>query len=262
VLPAVATEVLRLMRGDDASATDLSALVHKDPGIAARVLRLANSATYAPRSPITTLPLAIARIGTRALAAAIMAIALEEGVFHVPGFEAELASRWRHSLGAACFAREVARARGRDADTAFLCGLLHRIGEPVLLQAALEEAPALGLPTKGPAARVRLFALAGELAPLVGTSVGARWELPPVVVAAARHHDEPAAAGEHAVDCAVVFVARQLTTSALAPDESTPAVTPEAPAYALLGLADADLAALAARAGAVRQEIDALTGAA
>lgn len=261
VLPKVATEVLRMIRDEDSDVAKLSGLVHTDPSVAARVVRLANSAAYAPRSPITSVPVAIARIGTRALGETVLAIAIESGVFHVPGFEAELTSQWRHSVGAACYARELARTRGRDGDEAFLCGLLHGIGQPVLLQAGIEEASALGIPTKGAAARVRLFAAASALAPAAGAMVTARWELPAPVVAAARHHDDPSAAGPHAVDCALVFVARQLTACALAPEDSSPDIAADGPGFALLSLGEPELAALLARRTAVRAEVDAMTGA-
>jgi len=55
MLPLVATEVMSLARSANANAAQLAALVHKDPSLAARLLRVANPAAYASATPIVSL---------------------------------------------------------------------------------------------------------------------------------------------------------------------------------------------------------------
>ncbi len=45
-LPAVAIEVLRLTRDEDATVNDLADVISSDPALAARILKSANSANY------------------------------------------------------------------------------------------------------------------------------------------------------------------------------------------------------------------------
>jgi HD-like signal output (HDOD) protein len=259
MLPEVAAEVLRMTADDSANIARLSVLIHKDPALAARAVRLANSAAYAPRMPIASLQQAITRLGLAALREVVVSASIESGVFHVPGFEAELRGLWRHSLASALYAKEIARRRRFDVDSAFLCGLVHRIGAPVTLQAALDGAAGQELPMRSAAGRLHVFALASELAPLAGATVTSSWKLPPEVVACARYHEAPEAAGLGARDCAVVFVARQLATTALAPEGSAPAVTPEHAAYAIAGLNEREIDGLLLKLAAMRAQVDELT---
>jgi hypothetical protein len=67
--PAVSpsASLLRLeqqLRQGDSNARQLAKLIDGSPALAARVLRMANSAFYAPAEPVTTLSRAVALLGT------------------------------------------------------------------------------------------------------------------------------------------------------------------------------------------------------
>jgi HD-like signal output (HDOD) protein len=259
LLPKVANEVLQATIEASTDAARLGALIHKDPALAGQILRIANSAAYAPSMQIVSLQQAVARLGLVTVREVALAASVQHGVYQIPGFEDELQGLWRRSLAAAGYAKLVARARGMDADGAFLCGLLHRVGAPVVLQVAVDEAKALRLSMKAADARLQIFALADDLAAAAGASVGRAWNLPAPVLASMAHHDDPAAAGVHARDVAVVFVGAQLGATALAPEGMASALTPEHPAYELLKLTPADLEKLLASAKGIRIQIDAIT---
>ena len=59
---------------------------------------------------------------------------MQSGVFRVPGYEPVLNQLWRHALASGAFAKEIARVRRLNVESAFLCGLLHSVGKPALLQ--------------------------------------------------------------------------------------------------------------------------------
>ena len=63
VLPAVAADVLACIDGDDCDAHSLAELIQRDPSLAANLLRVANSARFAPSEPIVSLNQAISRLG-------------------------------------------------------------------------------------------------------------------------------------------------------------------------------------------------------
>src|SRR5512144_1207779 len=93
--PRIATEVLALTRDQDADFTRIAQLLHQDPALAGHVLRIANSPTHLPRSPIVSLQQAITRLGLRMLAEIALIASVQSGVFRVPGYEAELKQIWR-----------------------------------------------------------------------------------------------------------------------------------------------------------------------
>jgi HD-like signal output (HDOD) protein len=262
LLPQVAMQVVELAGSDRADAAHLSALIHRDPALAGQVLRIANSPAYQPRMPIVSLQQAIARLGLGVLSEIALAASLQSGVFRVPAaFAPMLREQLEVALGTAAYAKEVARLRRLSVETAFLCGLMHDIGRPVVLQAALDEAARLRLPLGGAAGE----ALAGELAALcaehavaAGLLVAEAWKLPAPVRASVAHHDAPAAAGAHARDAAVTHAARRLALAALVPAAQSAEDVHEHAAFAELNLYRDEVAALLARGEAIRDAVKSL----
>ncbi len=212
LLEGAAAEVLAACGREDRDAGWLSERVRRDPALAAHVLRIANSAAFAPREPIVSLAQAISRLGLKTLRDVALAAALQAQVFAVPGHEARLAALWRHSSTAGAWAGEIARARRRNVEGAFLCGLLHDVGKAVLLQLAssLERELALAFDPEG--LEPALDLLHAE----VGGALAARWQLPEWVGAAiVEHHavgeDSGAqSAGMHADEARTIWLADRL----------------------------------------------------
>ena len=131
---------MRLTRGEDAggdasdaSTAELAQLIQRDVALAGQVMRVANSALYARRSPVVTLPQAIAWLGMREIRNIAFAVALKGQVFASAYFRAEMTDLWRESVITALFAQEIARLKRRNVESAYLCGLLHRAGMAVIL---------------------------------------------------------------------------------------------------------------------------------
>ena len=64
-LPAVALEIVRLSHDPRVSIDKIAEVVEKDPGLAAKTLRLANSSYYGASRPIVSLRQALVRVGLR-----------------------------------------------------------------------------------------------------------------------------------------------------------------------------------------------------
>ncbi len=185
LLEGAASEVLAACGREDRDASWLSERVGRDPSLAAHVLRIANSAAFAPREPIVSLSQAISRLGLKTLRDVAIAAALQAQVFAVPGHEVRLAALWRHSATTGAWAGEIARARRRNVEGAFLCGLLHDVGAAVLLQLVCTLERELGLGFDAQSLEPALDLLHAE----VGGSLAARWQLPDWVGSAiAAHH--------------------------------------------------------------------------
>ena len=131
-LPQTLSEVLRTVRDDKGSAQDLAAVLEKDPGLATKVLRAANSPYYNGGREITSVRQAVMTLGMRA----VSALALSTSVYDISGRWQSSVDRvrfWRHSLEVALIARALAETVGYAyPDEVFVGGLLHDIGILVL----------------------------------------------------------------------------------------------------------------------------------
>jgi putative nucleotidyltransferase with HDIG domain len=253
LLPRVATEIMAIVRDADADAATLAKLIHQDPALAAHVLRIANSPAFLPRSPIVSLQQAITRLGFGTLGEIALAASLQGGVFRVPGFESELASIWRHALASASFAREVARQRRCNVESSFLCGLLHTIGKPAILQAGIDIArDRRRVAEPGP-----LVALAEELHCEVGQAVAERWGLPAVVVNAISTYRSYDTAPEAPIEPMITWVADRLAERLFLDEPDLDSLRSD-PAFEHLNFYPEDVDALFARTEKVREAVEAM----
>ena len=212
--PQIATEIMRLTRGDAAgdeagntSAQELAALIQRDLALAGQVMRVANSALYARRTPVVTLPQAIAWLGIREVRNIAFAVAVQGQVFSSTYFRNEMNELWRESVITALFAQEIARLKRRNVESAYLCGLLHRAGMAVILSRVgsavlkhrlnAEAGPVIDLATRHEAR--------------VGTHLAIAWTLPPVVSAAITHWRDPPQAELSKTEVMEVALARQIS---------------------------------------------------
>jgi putative nucleotidyltransferase with HDIG domain len=130
-LPVVVTKVLHLIQDPDLNIRTLSRILSDDAALASRILAASRSAFYAQRTLPPTLPAAIQVIGFNTLRK-ILYTSSTQKLFGAGG---KLAQKlWSHSLGVALGTRTLAqRIRLEDPEQAFLAGLLHDVGEMVLI---------------------------------------------------------------------------------------------------------------------------------
>jgi HD-like signal output (HDOD) protein len=190
-LPHVAVRVLQLVGDDGASLRDFAEVIQTDRGLSGRLLRLANSAYFAQRKPVSTLQRATVLIGLDRL----KAIALG---FHISraagGADAALVKRvWTLNLFRAWLAHRLAEVVERSvAGEAFLVSLLADAGEPLLLE--FQPEPEKGYPwTATPARRFHYeFHSLAFTHVDVAASLARFWRLPPVLTRPiALHHTPP-----------------------------------------------------------------------
>ena len=218
--PQVVTEVMRLTRGEgagteapDASTTELASLIQRDMALAGQVMRVANSAVYARRNPVVTLPQAIAWLGIREIRNIAFAVALKGQVFASSYFRAEMTDLWRESVITALFAQEIARLKRRNVESAYLCGLLHRAGMAVILN----RVGAAVLKHRLTPDPDHVLQLASRQETRVGTLLSIAWQLPPSVSAAISHWRDPPAAEMSRIEVMEVALARQISDELRAP---------------------------------------------
>jgi putative nucleotidyltransferase with HDIG domain len=186
LLPNIVWEVMELTASDDVDARKLSELIHRDQALAGHILRVANSPAYMPRMPIVSLHQAVSRLGTAVLGEIAFTVSLQSRVFDVEGYEQEIQTLWSHAVGTGAYAKEIARLRRSNVEGAFLCGLLHDIGKPVLLQTLVDLQHTFEL-TIEPAA---MSAVMEAYHVQVGSLIATQWGLPPHVAESITYHHD------------------------------------------------------------------------
>ncbi len=192
LLPESTGRLLLLLQAAEVDFREVDQLVSSEAVLAARVLRVANSSAYRSRRQVASIREALTRIGIRQT----MRIALSEqvaSVFNVPGFEDLARTSWLEARLCSLYAAGIAGGLGEDEDTAFVCGLLHAVGRPIVLQVVVQVAEQLREPL--PAAAARGWVEAWYVP--VGRRLSRSWGLPEVVRTVIGMHRRPSQAREH-----------------------------------------------------------------
>jgi HD-like signal output (HDOD) protein len=215
--PQVVSEVMRLTRGSaandptadagDTNTAELAQLIQRDMALAGQVMRVANSALYARRSPVVTLPQAIAWLGIREIRNIAFGVALKGQVFASAYFRNEMTDLWRESVITALFAQEIARLKRRNVESAYLCGLMHRAGMAVILN----NVGVAVVKNRLTPETSHVLNLAARHEARIGTHLSIAWQLPPAVSAAIAHWSNPPAAEMSRTEVMEVALARQIS---------------------------------------------------
>jgi HD-like signal output (HDOD) protein len=131
VMPEVAVQLMRSLEREDTSMHEVAALIERDPSLAVKVLRVANSAGVGAQREVANLRDAANLLGMRrlrglSLAACVSNMFPKDGQFDRPRF-------WRHGLATAGHAKVLAGLCDIDPDTAYIAGLVMRIGRVLML---------------------------------------------------------------------------------------------------------------------------------
>ncbi|MDF0668829.1 MAG: HDOD domain-containing protein [Nitrospira sp.] len=246
LLPQAASQVLALAADPASDAAKLSALIHQDQALAAHVLKIANSPAYMPRSPVVSLQHAVAMLGITLLSEIAFTASLKVGAFQVPGYEDEVKQLWRHSLATGAFAKEVARAKRMNVESAYLCGLLHEIGKPVVLRITTTiareksddwvKALATILDNKS-----HIKTLIEGYHTHVGVLIADKWSLPKQVAEAIQYYRDYEHTTTFRQECMLTFIADRLASHLLTPEEMPEESLRDHPVFAELNLYPQDV---------------------
>jgi len=187
--PAVVQKLLKLT-GSDANSRQYAEIIAADQGLAAKVLRLVNSAFYSLREPICSLGQASGLLGTKTLKSLALSIS-SMNLFNrsCPGFDPK--AFWKHSISVGLAAQRLGTVfLPRLEQELYVAGLLHDMGVALLVQYLTEE---YGLvirlvQSSGRPLEDAEMEVLGITHPEVGHMLASRWMLPRLVCDGIRHH--------------------------------------------------------------------------
>lgn len=212
LLPTSAMQVFHLASDADADIGKVAGMIETDQKLATGVLRVANSVAYSPRQEIVTLRQAIMRLGLKSLCEIVLGAAFKATVFSDDRYMEPMHAYWRAGIGTALWAKELARLRRKNVETAYLCGMLHNVGEPMTLKivAGMDNAPEFD---------VALAGMISQHAEKVGGILADTWQLPEVVKTCISHYQTYDDAENYRDEACAVNAARELLLSGDNPDE-------------------------------------------
>ena len=218
-LPSVGVRVNEVVNDPNSTADDIGKLISQDPALAARVLRIANSPAYGLSAQITTITRAVAIVGTQLIRDLVLATSTISAFKDIPNELVSLENFWSHSLYCGIAARLLAEQRGmKHAETEFLAGLLHDIGQLVIFRKEPEAARrALLLSVEGPddlALHKAEQAVFGFDHAQVGATLLRHWHFPDLLVACVEKHHAPQEEQKFPIEVSLVHIANSIATLA------------------------------------------------
>lgn len=200
VLPQVVSEVLRLADDPDCSPNRVEKIIERDPAIAAKILKVANSPYYG-QSRVPTISRAISVLGINLMRSLVVGIAYQQVIGAretAKGFSKM--EFWRHSVATATAARILGKLRmPAKAEELFCAAMMHDIGYLVLDRfepKEFERAIAFAMDSHVP-----LFEAENQIMGLDHAQVGGlladEWSLSPMMKHGILYHHCPIMDGEY-----------------------------------------------------------------
>jgi len=214
-LPEVVVRVMRLAEDPRTDAQSIARVIATDQAMAARVLKLANSAFYGLPRRVSTLSEAVVILGFRTIKnLAIAASTFELLNREVAGYWLQRGELWRHSLACAIGAQLIARrVRLPVSEEAFVGGLLHDIGKVAInlfVREQFDQIMERALQDRIPFVEAEQAVLGFNHA-MAGGLIAEKWNLPPLLVSVIKYHHQPSSAPEKEPMISVVHLADLLS---------------------------------------------------
>jgi HD-like signal output (HDOD) protein len=214
-LPDVYLRLREVMESDNASMADAAEVIALDPALAARVLRMANSAFYGFRSQVDTITRAANILGMQKIHDLVLAAGISKAFDGITNELMDIDTFWYRSVHCGFLSQAIASGSGlRNTESLFVRGLLHDIGHLVLFS-HYPDACREALSHADEGLEARLFAeheAIGVDALEFAAELARVWQLPRAFVDSFQHLMRPEdVAGPLAREVALLHIAVQFS---------------------------------------------------
>lgn len=211
-LPATFYKIMKVMESPYSSALHIAEVVGKDSSLAAKLLKLVNSAFYGFPSKVDSISRAVALVGTRELTSLALGISVITVFDGIPATVMDMEGFWKHSISCGVYASLIASSRqGRADERFFVAGLLHDLGRLLMVR----KHPGFCLDALGMSRRQGVPAFMAEQRYFgydharVGGMLCKAWRIPATIEQMIRHHHDPFNS-RHVVDASTIHLANSL----------------------------------------------------
>ncbi|RJX25963.1 MAG: HDOD domain-containing protein [Desulfurivibrio sp.] len=193
-LPDVASRINREMQSESLNAKLLGEIIADDTALAAKVLRLANSAFYGLQKQVTTLNKAVMILGFNTVKNLALSVSIYALFKERPGSPIDVKGLWLHSLGTAVAAQIITEnVYKKLGEEAFLFGILHDIGKIAFINAMpgeYEKVLVLLRDQQMPQADAEVEVI-GFNHQRLGSQLLDIWKFPDNIIQAVKYHHDP-----------------------------------------------------------------------
>lgn len=192
-MPSAATRMLSLTESSSVQASVAAEILSSDQALAARVLKIANSSTYALSRQVGTVTEAVVIIGFKGLRELVAGVAVQKYFHGTKEREETRKILWSHSLAVGCMGKMICRRlHHHSPEHTFLAGLLHDIGRAVFqdfMPEKFKEAKRLANIDAVPLyiAEKHVF---GRCHTEIARDLCTRWDLPDYLISVCNHHHD------------------------------------------------------------------------
>lgn len=136
VIPKVLVDLMDAIQRQDVNIDSLVKIIEQDAGMSASILAAAHASIYKQWGEITNLKKIVQVMGLSAVKTLIMTRAIQQFFARIPPAQQQHVDIiWYHSLTCAHLARNLAQLTAYEfPDEVYLAGLIHRLGQLILLQ--------------------------------------------------------------------------------------------------------------------------------
>lgn len=258
--PKVLPRLKQLLGDPNSSMSEIVMLIRLDPGIAARVLQVGNSAYYSKGARCFTVDEAVNRVGYEQVYQLVSyAVASQVLVRPLKVYGIEADDVWTLSVSCALAAETLAARSGQDRDVAYTVGLLHSLGMVAIDDWALRHRPELQLGSEGfPREAIeRERAELGFTQAETGAALLRAWEFPHSMCEPMRWQYAPRSCAAHTRMACLLHCAKWIRSVVCAPGGERPPLPAEA-ALQMVPLRASDLLAIAKDVEARLREVSSL----
>jgi HD-like signal output (HDOD) protein len=218
--PKVLPRLKQLLSDGNSAMHEIVALIRLDPGIAARVLQMANSAYFSKGVRCFTVDEAVNRVGYEQVYELVSyAVASQVLVRPLDSYAIEADDLWKMSVACALAAEALAERTKQDRNVAYTIGLLHSVGMVAIDEWALRNTKPLTFKTVGfpreavESERAQLGFTQAE----TGCALLRHWGFPHSISEPVRWQYTPRASASQAKMATLLFAAKWLRSTVCTP---------------------------------------------
>lgn len=210
-LPMITLQVIKLTDDSKTTIPQISNVISQDQAMAAKILRMANSAYYGFARSISSITDAVIILGFKSIRDLVFAATMHDFVNkELTGYALAKGELWKQSIVCAMVGANISkRINYKNHDEVFASGLLHDIGK-VILNIYMNDTFDLVL-QKVNQDKVPFMVAEKEILGFdhaaVGAAVANKWNLPEALVEAIAYHHNPLKAPHKKELAAIIHMA-------------------------------------------------------
>jgi HD-like signal output (HDOD) protein len=209
VISEVAHALIKTLDNEDASIKEVSTIIVRDPALTAKLIRLANSASFGSVRNVNSIDEAISMAGMAHVRMLALAACFAESFPDLPGLDSE--EFWKSSMACAGYAKWLSSSIGKDGQDAWLAGMMLRLGELLIYQATPDSFAEIEQQPHLPGGRwEREQRLLGFSEGQITAELGRRWNFPTAIVNALECASDPMASHPFSQLAGIVHLASLL----------------------------------------------------